>query len=168
MDKKKIELLITALLIIAFCAAAANAVRTVARKRRLDSSIAAPAAVSGVLPQAKQPESIERQESAAQEKGPEFTSGRDPFRRQSSPKPAAARSAKDNKNNIEGFLLTGIVCDERDAQENYCILNAEVLGVGQSADGFVIVQIEKDYIILSNEKENKHYILKVWGEPQAI
>lgn len=158
MDKKRIELIITICLIAVFIMAAGNGVRAIAKKRRMSAGSAA-------LPAMPKPAAVtqapaDKPQAAGQEQEEEYTVERDPFTRQAA---TEGRSAK-AKAKEAAFLLTGIIYDKDNPDGNYCIVNGEVLKLGESTDGFIVTVISEDSVVLTSEKENKDYKISLWNE----
>lgn len=161
MDKKRIESIITICLIAVFIITAGNGVRAIAKKRRMSAGSAA-------LPAMPKPDAVtqapaDKPQAAGQEQEEEYTVERDPFTRQATTEGLSAKAAK-AKAKEAAFLLTGIIYDKDNPDGNYCIVNGEVLKLGESTDGFIVTVISEDSVVLTSEKENKDYKISLWNE----
>ena len=166
MDKKRIELFISFCLIFIFVIAAVNGVKTITKRKqavKVYSKIKQAQAAfgsSGVMPQ-HPPVYTDMQKQIQPQQIKDSQLGRDPFRRGVNIGPPTADASKDNVSDIN---LTGIIYDKQSPVDSYCIINGKILRLTDTVSIFKIIDINEDYIILSNENENVDFKLTIWKE----
>lgn len=142
MQKKKIQLIITGVLVIVLFFAAASGVKKAREAKSKSASIAAGAAGLGQDQSLKEKMSAEVKDGANQllQKLEEETRGleliRDPF----VPAPVVP-----SKTIPSGLHLTGIVWDRENPK---AIINEIITSVGDSLEGNSVVEIKQDRVIL--------------------
>ena len=164
MDKKKTEILITVCLLIIFVWAVASGAKAMLKKKQGEKGDASVFSVSANDKKQKRPLFLSPPPSAARNDKLGVGLGRDPFSRQAAVEDLSLGPVNAQEGNINGIVLTGIVYDTKNSAENYCIINSEVIKLGEPVAGFTLTGIKEGSAVLTNEKEGKDYCLSLWDD----
>lgn len=137
MNKKRIQIIIIAVLVIVMIAAWANSIKILARRAKLKKLYPA-SSVTIHTPSSALHTTIEATLISKRIfKEEDLDWKRCPF---------SGRNYSQQES-IEDFLISGIIWDEENPKT---IINGEILNEGETIGGFVIEKIEKQKVILSN------------------
>jgi len=161
MNKKKIQLIITGVLVLVFIVVFINSGKTVAKKKSATSAYANISLPPETISQPA-PENMSNKNDV--EEGLLNVVGRDPFKRQSVAEDLSIAGKKKNIEGIAGILLTGIIYDSAPSSDNFCLINGEEARVNGKIGGFIITGIKEDYITLVDSKDKKEYKLTLWED----
>jgi hypothetical protein len=167
-DKEKIKLYGVIFLVAVFILVAINSARTIAKKRQAINAYRAPSAPalkpSTQAPVAATPieDASKKEQKSSLEQKLDGLANRDPFKRQAAA--TSNGSGNENKGDIGGLLLTGIVYDSQNPSDSYCIINGQSVKAGEYVSGFTLKSVEENFAVLTSEKENKDYKVGLWGE----
>jgi|GEM_PF-749183 len=167
MDKKKIELIITLLLVFGLVIAVINGIKTIAQKKASVSKYgnyvaSKPEIIINKNVKAEIPAQAMADQKSTQQ-GDIISQGiliRDPFSRDSK------LVAKESETKIESApaILTGIVYDKENPQQSYCIVNGEIVKQGEAISSFIITKIDETSVVVTSQDKTQEYRLSVWNE----
>jgi hypothetical protein len=146
MDKKKIELIITAVLIAVFVFVLAGSIKKVGQKLKKVSSVTATVAVvPGRIKPSVAAQKVVKPEALKETAGEE----RDPF--------ALPEVGKSTASAISDIKLTGITTNGKG--KAVALINENIVSVGGKVGDFTVVEISGNKVVLTDGKQN--YDLKL-------
>jgi hypothetical protein len=152
MDKKKIELIVTGVLILVFIFAVVNAFKprrqrsrpspeAVKVKKAKEAIVPLPKEVKSSFPSAS-PQLLSLQKERA-----ELDWGRDPF----------SKAVRKEFYSGTSLVLKGISLGREG--RGYALINDEVVTVGDTISGYQVMEVEKNRVFLKKEEESFYLVL---------